>query len=116
MDAVLGRHVERLLTLTRRVAPGRKDPILKFFVVGITFYGMSTFEGPLLSVKVVNSLSHYTDWNIAHVTVVRWDGSASWSSGWLLADARLYQTGGMAKQKWVEWHFWLGTIGICCTS
>jgi cytochrome c oxidase cbb3-type subunit I/II len=108
-----GGMLNGLLTLRGAWHRVAKDPILKFFVVGITFYGMSTFEGPLLSVKVVNSLSHYTDWNIAHVHsgALGWVGFMVFGMAyWLMP--RLYQTAGMAKQKWVEWHFWLGTIGI----
>ncbi len=88
------------------------DPVLKFFVVGITFYGMSTFEGPLLSVKSVNALSHYTDWTIAHVHsgALGWNGFMTFGMiYWLLP--RLFQTK-LWSQKMAEWHFWIGTIGI----
>jgi cytochrome c oxidase cbb3-type subunit I/II len=108
-----GGMLNGLLTLRGAWDRVAKDPILKFFVVGITFYGMSTFEGPLLSVKAVNSLSHYTDWNIAHVHAgaLGWVGYMVFGMAyWLIP--RLFQTKGMANQKWVDWHFWLGTIGI----
>jgi len=59
--------INGLLTLRGAWNKVAEDPVLKFFVVAITFYGMSTFEGPMLSIKTVNALSHYTDWNIAHV-------------------------------------------------
>ena len=62
-----GGMVNGLLTLRGAWNKVAEDPVLKFFVVAITFYGMSTFEGPLLSIKSVNALSHYTDWTIAHV-------------------------------------------------
>lgn len=108
-----GGMLNGLLTLRGAWDRVAQDPILKFFVVGITFYGMSTFEGPLLSVKAVNSLSHYTDWNIAHVHggALGWVGFMVFGMAyWLIP--RLFQTKGMFSQKWVEWHFWLGTIGI----
>jgi cytochrome c oxidase cbb3-type subunit I/II len=75
------------------VAQGREDPVLKFFVVGVTFYGMSTFEGPMLSIKSVNALSHYTDWTIAHVHAgaLGWNGFMTFGMiYWLLP--RLFQT------------------------
>lgn len=100
--------------LTLRGAWGRvaEDPVLKFFVVGITFYGMSTFEGPLLSIKSVNALSHYTDWTIAHVHsgTLGWNGFMTFGLVyWLLP--RIFQTELWSK-KWAEMHFWIGTIGI----
>jgi len=108
-----GGMLNGLLTLRGAWDKVARDPILKFYVVGVTFYGMSTFEGPLMSIKAVNSLSHYTDWTIAHVHsgALGWVGFMIFGMVyWLLP--RLYQTSGMAKPKWVEWHFWLGTIGI----
>jgi cytochrome c oxidase cbb3-type subunit I/II len=88
------------------------DPILKFFVVGITFYGMSTFEGPMLSVKTVNALSHYTDWTIAHVHAgaLGWNGFMIFGMLYWLAP-RLYQTQLWSK-KLMATHFWLSTVGI----
>ena len=108
-----GGMINGLLTLRGAWNKVATDPILKFFVVGITFYGMSTFEGPLLSVRAVNSLSHYTDWTIAHVHAgaLGWVGFMVFGMVyWLLP--RLLQTKGMAKPGWVNLHFWLGTIGI----
>ncbi|MCE9619649.1 MAG: cytochrome-c oxidase, cbb3-type subunit I [Planctomycetes bacterium] len=107
-----GGMINGLLTLRgawKRVA---EDPVLKFFVVAITFYGMSTFEGPLLSVKSVNSLSHYTDWTIAHVHAgtLGWVGFMVFGMVYWLAP-RLYQTP-IAKPSWVNLHFWLATVGI----
>ncbi len=107
-----GGMINGLLTLRgawRRVA---EDPVLKFFVVAITFYGMSTFEGPLLSVKSVNALSHYTDWTIAHVHAgtLGWVGFMIFGMVYWLAP-RLYQTP-IAKPSWVNLHFWIATIGI----
>ncbi len=108
-----GGMLNGLLTLRGAWNKVAADPILKFFVVGVTFYGMSTFEGPLLSVRAVNSLSHYTDWTIAHVHAgaLGWVGFMTFGMVyWLLP--RLFQTGTVAKPKWMELHFWLGTIGI----
>jgi cytochrome c oxidase cbb3-type subunit I/II len=107
-----GGMINGLLTLRGAWHKVAADPILKFYVVGITFYGMSTFEGPLLSVKSVNALSHYTDWTIAHVHsgALGWNGFMSFGMiYWLLP--RLFQTK-IYSQKLVELHFWIGTIGI----
>jgi cytochrome c oxidase cbb3-type subunit I/II len=107
-----GGMINGLLTLRGAWHRVTTDPVLKFFVVGITFYGMSTFEGPLLSIKSVNALSHYTDWTIAHVHsgALGWNGFMSFGMiYWLLP--RLYQTK-LWSPKMAEWHFWIGTIGI----
>jgi cytochrome c oxidase cbb3-type subunit I/II len=107
-----GGMINGLLTLRGAWSKVTEDPVLKFFVVAVTFYGMSTFEGPLLSIKSVNALSHYTDWTIAHVHA----GALGWVGFmifgmiyWLLP--RLYQTE-LASRKMAELHFWIGTIGI----
>ena len=107
-----GGMINGLLTLRGAWHKVAQDPVLKFFVVAITFYGMSTFEGPLLSVKSVNSLSHYTDWTIAHVHAgtLGWVGFMVFGMVYWLAP-RLYQTS-IAKPSWVNLHFWLATIGI----
>ncbi len=107
-----GGMINGLLTLRGAWDRVAKDPILKFFVVGVTFYGMSTFEGPMLSVKAVNSLSHYTDWTVAHVHsgTLGWNGFMTFGMiYWLLP--RLFQTKLWSK-KLAEWHFWIGTVGI----
>ncbi len=107
-----GGMINGLFTLRGAWHKLRDDPVLKFFVVGITFYGMSTFEGPMLSVKMVNSLSHYTDWTIAHVHsgALGWNGFMTFGMiYWLLP--RLWKNGAYSK-KLANWHFWLGTIGI----
>ncbi len=107
-----GGMINGLLTLRGAWRKVTEEPVLKFFVTGITFYGMSTFEGPLLSVKSVNALSHYTDWTIAHVHsgALGWNGMMTFGMiYWLLP--RIYQTKLFSK-KMAEWHFWLGTIGI----
>ncbi|GAB4382703.1 MAG: cytochrome-c oxidase, cbb3-type subunit I [Phycisphaerales bacterium] len=107
-----GGMINGLLTLRGAWHKVTQDPVLKFFVVGVTFYGMSTFEGPMLSVKLVNSLSHYTDWTIAHVHAgaLGWNGFMAFGMiYWLLP--RLFQTELWSK-KLAEWHFWIGTLGI----
>ncbi len=107
-----GGMINGLLTLRGAWHKVTSDPVLKFFVVGITFYGMATFEGPLLSVKSVNALSHYTDWTIAHVHAgaLGWNGFMTFGMiYWLLP--RLFQTKLWSKNL-AEWHFWVGTIGI----
>lgn len=107
-----GGMINGLLTLRGAWNKVTSDPVLKFFVVGLTFYGMATFEGPLLSVKSVNALSHYTDWTIAHVHsgTLGWNGFMTFGMiYWMLP--RLYQTKLWSKSM-ADWHFWLGTIGI----
>ena len=107
-----GGMINGLLTLRGAWHKVASDPVLKFFVVGITFYGMATFEGPLLSVKAVNSLSHYTDWTIAHVHggALGWNGLMAFGMMyWLLP--RLFQTE-LYSKKLATAHFWLATLGI----
>jgi cytochrome c oxidase cbb3-type subunit I/II len=107
-----GGMINGLLTLRGAWHKVTTDPVLKFFVVGITFYGMSTFEGPLLSVKSVNALSHYTDWTIAHVHAgaLGWVGFMVFGMVYWLAP-RLFQTP-IARPGWVNLHFWMATVGI----
>jgi cytochrome c oxidase cbb3-type subunit I/II len=107
-----GGMINGLLTLRGAWNKVTADPILKFFVAGITFYGMATFEGPMLSIKTVNSLSHYTDWTIAHVHAgaLGWNGLMTFGMiYWLLP--RLFQTK-VWSQKMVSAHFWVATFGI----
>jgi len=107
-----GGMINGLLTLRGAWHKVAEDPILKFFVVGVTFYGMSTFEGPMLSIKSVNLLSHYTDWTIAHVHggALGWVGFMTFGMiYWLIP--RLYQTPLWSK-KLMSTHFWIGTVGI----
>ena len=107
-----GGMINGLLTLRGVWHKVTTDPVLKFFVVAVTFYGMSTFEGPLLSVKSVNALSHYTDWTIAHVHAgtLGWNGFMAFGMMYYLLP-RLFQTK-LYSKKLAETHFWLGTIGI----
>jgi cytochrome c oxidase cbb3-type subunit I/II len=107
-----GGGINGLLTLRGAWHKVTQDPVLKFFVVGITFYMMSTFEGPVLSIKSVNALSHYTDWTIAHVHggALGWNGFMTFGMiYWLLP--RIFQTDLWSKRL-ATWHFWTGTIGI----
>ncbi len=107
-----GGMLNGLLTLRGAWDKLRTDPVIKFFVVGITFYGMATFEGPLLSIRAVNSLSHYTDWTIGHVHsgTLGWNGfMAAGMIYWMvprLWGTKLYSTG------LANLHFWLGLVGI----
>jgi len=108
-----GGMLNGLLTLRGAWNKVATDPVLKFFVVGITFYGMSTFEGPMLSIKTVNSLSHYTDWTIAHVHsgTLGWNGFMTFGMAYWLAP-RIFQSGRLYSTKLATAHFWIGTIGI----
>ncbi len=107
-----GGMINGLLTLRGAWHKVATDPILKFFVVAVTFYGMSTFEGPMLSIKSVNALSHYTDWTIAHVHsgALGWNGFMAFGMMYFLLP-RLFQTKLFSKQL-AELHFWLATVGI----
>lgn len=107
-----GGMINGLLTMRGAWDRVRTDPILKFFVVGITFYGMSTFEGPLLSIREVNALAHYTDWIIAHVHggALGWNGFITFGMIYYLIP-KLWKTEVWSK-KLMMVHFWMGTLGI----
>lgn len=107
-----GGMINGLLTLRGAWDKVRSEPILKFFVAAITFYGMSTFEGPLLSIKSVSSLAHYTDWIIAHVHggALGWNGFLTFGMLYYLFP-KLFNTQ-LYSKKLSETHFWLGTLGI----
>ncbi|MBX3134129.1 MAG: cytochrome-c oxidase, cbb3-type subunit I [Gemmatimonadaceae bacterium] len=107
-----GGMVNGLLTLRGAWHKVTEEPVLKFFVVAITAYGMSTFEGPMLSVKSVNALAHYTDWIIAHVHTgaLGWNGLLTFGMVYWLAP-RLFQTP-LYSKKLAELHFWIATFGI----
>jgi len=107
-----GGMLNGLLTLRGAWDKVRVDPVLKFFVAGVTFYGMATFEGPLLSIKSVNGLAHYTDWIVAHVHAgaLGWNGfMAAGMFYWMVP--RLYGTK-LHSRALADLHFWIGTIGI----
>jgi cytochrome c oxidase cbb3-type subunit 1 len=91
----------------------RDDPILRFLIVSLSFYGMSTFEGPMMAIKTVNALSHYTDWTIGHVHsgALGWVGFISMGAIYFLVP-RLYGLKQMYSKKAIEIHFWMATIGI----
>jgi cytochrome c oxidase cbb3-type subunit 1 len=108
-----GGMINGLMTLSGAWDKLRTDPVLRMLVVSVAFYGMSTFEGPVMSIKAVNSLSHYTDWTIGHVHsgALGWVGFVSFGAlycltPWLWRRERLY------SHALVEWHFWVATIGI----
>ena len=107
-----GGMINGLLTLRGAWNKVAEEPVLKFFVVAITAYGMSTFEGPMLSIKSVNSLAHYTDWIIAHVHTgaLGWNGLLTFGMIYWLAP-RLFQTP-LYSKKLAEYHFWISTFGI----
>ncbi len=107
-----GGMINGLLTLRGAWNKVVEDPVLKFFVVAVTAYGMSTFEGPMLSVKSVNALAHYTDWIIAHVHTgaLGWNGFMAFGMVyWLLP--RLFQTP-LHSKRLAEAHFWFATFGM----
>ncbi len=107
-----GGMINGLMTLSGAWDKLRTDPVLRMLVVSVAFYGMSTFEGPLMSIKSVNSLSHYTDWGIGHVH----SGSLGWvafvSFGALYCLIPWIFNKKLYSLKLVDWHFWIATIGI----
>ncbi len=108
-----GGMINGLMTLSGAWDKLRTDPILRMMVIAVAFYGMSTFEGPMMGVKSVNALSHYTDWTIGHVHsgALGWVGMISMGSIYFLA-ARLFGNGNLYSVRLVNWHFWLATLGI----
>ena len=107
-----GGMLNGLLTLRGAWDKLRTDPVIKFFVVAVTFYGMATFEGPLLSIKSVNALAHYTDWIIGHVHggALGWNGFMTFGILYWMWP-RLYGTK-LYSRKLAEVHFWIATVGI----
>jgi cytochrome c oxidase cbb3-type subunit I/II len=107
-----GGMINGLLTLRGAWNKLRTDPIIKFLAVAVTFYGMSTFEGPLLAIKSVNSLAHYTDWIIAHVHggTLGWNGFLTFGVIYYIVP-RLWNTK-MHSERLMNWHFWIGLLGI----
>jgi cytochrome c oxidase cbb3-type subunit I/II len=107
-----GGMINGLLTLRGAWDQVRENTILKFMVVGITCYGMATFEGPMLSLKNINAIAHFTDWIVAHVHVgaLGWNGFLIFAMlYWMLP--RIFQTT-LYSEKLLKAHFWIGTIGI----
>ncbi len=107
-----GGMINGLLTLRGAWDKVREEPVLKFFVVAITGYGMATFEGPMLSFKNVNAIAHYTDWIVAHVHVgaLAWNGFMSFGIIYWLIPRMTKST--LFSKKLANFHFWIGTLGI----
>lgn len=107
-----GGMINGLLTLRGAWDQVRENTILKFMVVGITSYGMATFEGPMLSLKNINAIAHFTDWIVAHVHVgaLGWNGFLTFAMLYWLVP-RIFQTT-LYSEKLIKTHFWIGTIGI----
>ena len=108
-----GGMINGIMTLSGAWHKLRDDPILRFLIVSLSFYGMSTFEGPMMSIKTVNALSHYTDWTIGHVHsgALGWVGLITMGSMYYLIP-RLFGQKQMHSIKAIEVHFWTATIGI----
>ncbi len=108
-----GGMINGIMTLSGAWHKLRDDPILKFLIVSLSFYGMSTFEGPMMSIKTVNALSHYTDWTIGHVHsgALGWVGLISMGSIYYLLP-RVWGRTEMYSKRLIELHFWIATIGI----
>jgi cytochrome c oxidase cbb3-type subunit I len=108
-----GGMINGLMTLQGAWDKLRTDPILRMLVVSVGFYGMSTFEGPMMSLRSVNSLSHYTDWTIGHVHsgALGWNGMITFGALYYLVP-RLWKRERLYSLSLVSWHFWLATIGI----
>jgi cytochrome c oxidase cbb3-type subunit I len=108
-----GGMINGMMTLSGAWDKLRTDPVVRMMVVAMAFYGMATFEGPLMSIRAVNGLSHYTDWTIGHVHsgALGWNGLITFGAvyclvPWLWKKERLY------SDRLVEWHFWIATTGI----
>ena len=108
-----GGMINGIMTLSGAWHKLRDDPILKFMITSLSFYGMSTFEGPMMSIKTVNALSHYTDWTVGHVHsgALGWVAMISIGSIYYLLP-RLFGKVEMYSKKLIELHFWIATIGV----
>ena len=108
-----GGMINGIMTLSGAWHKLRDDPILKFLITSLSFYGMSTFEGPMMSIKTVNALSHYTDWTIGHVHsgALGWVGMVSIGTIYYLLP-RLFGKSEMHSVKLITVHFWVATVGI----
>lgn len=108
-----GGMINGLMTLNGAWDKIRTDPIIRMMVLALAFYGMSTFEGPVMSIKAVNSLSHYTDWTIGHVHsgALGWNGMITFACLYYLVP-RLWGKERLYSLRMVNWHFWLSTLGI----
>jgi cytochrome c oxidase cbb3-type subunit 1 len=108
-----GGMINGIMTLSGAWHKLRDDPILKFLIVSLSFYGMSTFEGPMMSIKTVNALSHYTDWTVGHVHsgALGWVGLISMGALYHLIP-KMFGRDQMYSTRAIELHFWIATIGI----
>ena len=108
-----GGMMNGIMTLSGAWHKLRDDPILKFLIVSLSFDGMSTFEGPMMSIKTVNALSHYTDWTVGHVHsgALGWVGLITMGSMYHLIP-RMYGRTQMYSVRAIELHFWIATVGI----
>ncbi len=108
-----GGMINGIMTLSGAWHKLRTDPILKFLIVSLSFYGMATFEGPMMSIKTVNALSHYTDWTIGHVHAgaLGWVAFITFGAIYALIP-KLYGKEEMHSIKAIELHFWISTIGV----
>jgi len=108
-----GGMINGLMTLSGAWDKLRTDPVIRFLVVAVAFYGMSTFEGPLMSIKAVNALSHYTDWTVGHVH----SGALGWVAFVIFGAVyhlvpELWKRDGLYSMRLVGWHFWISSLGI----
>jgi len=105
--------INGMMTLSGAWHKLRTDPILKFLIVSLSFYGMSTFEGPMMAIKTVNALSHYTDWTIGHVHsgALGWVALVTIGAIYFLVP-KVFEREGMYSIKLIDTHFWIATIGI----
>lgn len=108
-----GGMINGLMTLNGAWDKLRTDPIIRMMVAALAFYGMSTFEGPMMSIKAVNSLSHYTEWTIGHVHsgALGWNGMITFAAIYYLVP-RLWARERLYSLRMVNWHFWLAIVGI----
>ena len=105
-----GGMINGLMTLRGAWDKMRTDPIIRMMVIAVAFYGMSTFEGPVMSIKSVNALSHYTDWTIGHVHsgALGWVGMISFGAIYFMVP-RLWGREQLYSLRMINWHFWLAT-------
>jgi len=108
-----GGMINGLMTLNGAWDKIRTDPIIRMMVFALAFYGMATFEGPMMSVKEVNSLSHYTNWTIGHVhsAALGWNGMITFGALYYMTP-RLWGRTRLYSLRMINWHFWLATVGI----
>ncbi len=108
-----GGMINGIMTLSGAWHKLRTDPILKFLIVSLSFYGMSTFEGPMMAIKSVNALSHYTDWTVGHVHsgALGWVALVSIGSIYALIPW-VFNKEGMYSEKLINTHFWIATVGV----